>query len=235
MAELFERPLSLALLTADGFCIGVLGAVRDVRMGAADVDGVKSGVRAASNESADGVDVMRLFLDGVVSGTLSAKDGGSVYSVTVEREEGTFGFFADLILPVVCGRTGLCSGTWPFSDCSITLTLVAGEPVAASSAGRLRRPGVHFTLKPLMILFQGDCADGPAGALSGAVRMVVLGCGARGVCRGISSAGEATTATAEVGEVAVTSMSSVRSAAGEDGMIATAVVVVVPRSSAKLV
>jgi hypothetical protein len=197
--------------------------VREVRMGAADVLGVIVGVRDVTIGSADDVDEMRLFLDGVVSGTLSTKDGISLYSVTVEREEGTLRFFADLILPVVCGRTGLCSGARLLSGCSITLTLGAGEPAAASSARRLRRPGVH-PAKPSTILRQGDCATALAGALSGTTRFVLFGNDNRGVCGGNSIAGDAMTATAKVDEVAAASSSSVRSAAGGGGTTATAVV-----------
>ena len=206
-------------------------------MGAADVDGVIVGVCDVSIGSAKDVDEMRLFLDGVVSGTLSTKDGSSLYSVTVEREEGTLGFFADLILPVVCGRTGLCSGARLLSGCSITLTFGAGEPAAASSARRLRRPGVH-PVKPSTILRQGDCVTALAGALSGAARLVAFGSDNRGVCGGSSRGGDAMTATTEVDEVAAVSRPSVRVAAGGGETTATAVVFgmeAAPRLSAWLV
>ena len=111
-----------------------------------------------------------------MSGTLSTKDGISLYSVTVERDDGTLTFFADLILPVVCGRAGLCSRARLLSGCSITLILGAGEPAAASSARRLRMPGVH-PVKPSTSLLQGDGATALDGALSGAAVMVLLGSG----------------------------------------------------------
>lgn len=169
-----------------------------------------------------GVDSMRRLLDGVVSGTLSMKDGGSVYSVTVERDVGTSRSFTDLILPVVCGRL------IPRSGCSTALTAVAGVATGASAALVRRRPGTQFLG---MNLAHGDSAGpaaGLAGSLSGAAMAAELEDGATGVAGGKSSRGEATSGAV----LAEGTGSAAESSAGSLCSFSAALAAVMPFDSA---